>query len=53
MIWIMLSIGLVAVLLLFALLGIAKREDRAARRLEKASNPFSDVHITETGPDES
>jgi hypothetical protein len=48
MIWIALSIGMVA-LLLFSLMSIAKQQDRTARRIEKKRDPFSDVEITVTG----
>jgi len=44
-IWIVLSIGLLA-LLLFSLLSMSKRQDRGARHSELECNPSSDVEIT-------
>ena len=47
-IWIALSIGMLA-LVLFSLISMSKHQDRAARRLEKERDPFSDIEITVTG----
>jgi len=47
-IWIVLSIGMLA-LLLFSLMSMAKQQDRTARRIERHRDPFSDVEITVTG----
>jgi hypothetical protein len=47
-IWIVLSIGMLA-LPLVAVIHVSEHEDRAARRIEKEHDPFSDVEITITG----
>jgi hypothetical protein len=48
MIWIALSIGMLA-LLLFSLRSMSRQQDRAARRIEITRNPFSEVEFTITG----
>jgi hypothetical protein len=48
MIWIALSIGMLA-LLLFSLMSMSKQQDHATRRIEKTRNPFSEVEFTITG----
>ena len=43
--------GLVAfaAVLLFAVLAVSKKEDRASRHVQKAIDPFADVTITREG----
>jgi len=49
-IWSLLGLLLIlCVVALYAVMRIAKREDRSARHAEKRANPLSDVETTVTG----
>lgn len=46
MLWIAVCTIIGVALVLYALMDIAKREDRMMRRIERSANPFSDVTVT-------
>jgi heme/copper-type cytochrome/quinol oxidase subunit 2 len=47
--WIVLAVLGALVLLLFAVMDRAKREDRASRHIQHSINPFDDITITRPG----
>lgn len=47
--WIVLACLAVLVLLLFAVMDLAKREDRMSRHIQHTINPFDDITITKPG----
>jgi len=44
--WVVVAIVGVVVVLLFALMDRAKKEDRESRRIQHTLNPFDDITIT-------
>ena len=49
LLWIVIGVGAVAVVLLFALMDRAKHEDRRSRHIQHGINPFDSITITRPG----
>lgn len=49
LLWVVVGGVAVAVVLLFAVMDRAKREDRSSRHIQHGINPFEDITITRPG----